>query len=345
MAGCVSGSEEKGQKNSSCVDSTLANSDERKGPPRYKMELRLTDLAGHFRVMINGFPVEEPATMMRMSGSDITARLNTALVGKGNEASVSTMPFLTRSGSDLNIGTVKMKAEVVAGESLVEGAQITEAEVDSAYRTWTKRARKQWTEYLEWEKQWLEEHPDSSGTITARDGGALDSMRQWTARNRLTVSATFDNEAGPDFSRIFEEAPVLEDTPSTRKRLKDYAMHLRDLMAGKDTAGLTQEFLPVLWTGKDSLDVSDLRSNFSEEQIQSVREHIVMENAYLDFARPEVGLRRWAGGRVWELYYEPDGKALFGARTFREGTPEYTGSGRKREVYVAELGGRLKVVR
>jgi hypothetical protein len=198
---------------------------------------------------------------------------------------------------------------------------------------------------LEWERKWLEKHPDSSSTITARDGGALDSMRQWTARHRLSVSTTFDNEAGPDFSRIFEEAPRLPDTPATRERLKDYAMHLLDLMAAKDTSGLTQEFLPVVWAGQDSLSVENPRSNFSEKQIQSIREHIVMEDPHLNIERSEIGLRSWADGRVWELYYEPDGGALFAVPMLRENLEAYTGMGSKREVYVAELGGELKVVR
>jgi hypothetical protein len=206
----------------------------------------------------------------------------------------------------------------------IERGRITEAEVDSAYEAWRQKARKQWERYR-----------------SRFDRGELDSLRAWASRHPMTVSTTFDNENGPDYSRIFEEAPVIRDTG----RLKEYAIQLRDLMARKDTAGLVDEFLPVIWTGRDSLILSRLRSNFSEEQIRSVREHIVMDEAYLDIERADVGMRRWVGGRVWELYYKPDGNALFAARSLREGTPEYTGSGRKRPVYVAELGGDLKVVR
>jgi hypothetical protein len=206
----------------------------------------------------------------------------------------------------------------------IERGRITEAEVDSAYAAWSRKARKQWQRYR-----------------SRFDRGALDSLRAWASRHPMTVSTTFDNENGPDYSRIFEQAPVIRDTG----RLKDYAIRLRDLMARKDTAGLVDEFLPVIWTGRDSLILSRLRSNFSEEQIRSVREHIVMDEAYLDIERADVGVRRWVGGRVWELYYKPEGNALFAAQSLRKGTPEYTGSGRKRQVYVAELGGELKVVR
>jgi hypothetical protein len=239
--------------------------------------------------------------------------------------------MILASGRKLKIGAVNLHGHVTRdydGELTLRGADITTSQVDSAYRAWTERARAQWAEYR------------SQGVP-----GALDSLRAWAERHPLTVSTTFDNEAGPDFSRIFEEAPVIEGTPADSARLRDYAMRLRDLMARKDTAALVEEFLPLLWEGQDSLNVEQLRSNFTEEQIQSVREHIVLDDAYLDIRRSDVGLRRWADGRVWELYYEPDGNALFVSRTLREGTEEYTGMGGKREVYVAELGGELKVVR
>jgi hypothetical protein len=322
------------------------SSQEEKSFPEYKLRTHWIDIHAAYAITINGFPVRRLQIKGRASDDEFNVGLNTALIGEGNRAAIRFEPLVLRSGEGLSLGMVEVEADVLgSGEKPIEGVKITETQVDSAYESWSERARKQWEKYRNWEEKWLQEHPDSSSTITARDGGALDSMRQWTARNPLTVSTTFDNEAGPDFSRIFEKAPRLPDTPATRERLLGYAMHLRDLMARKDTAGLVKEFLPVVWTGMDSLDTTNLRSNFSEKQIRSVREHIVMENAYVDITRSEIGLRRWAEGRVWELYYEPDGKALFGARTFRKGTPEYTGSGRKREVYVAELGEELKVVR
>jgi hypothetical protein len=70
-----------------------------------------------------------------------------------------------------------------------------------------------------------------------------------------------------------------------------------------------------------------------------------MEDPHLNIERSEIGLRSWADGRVWELYYEPDGGALFAVPMLRENLEAYTGMGSKREVYVAELGGELKVVR
>lgn len=301
----------------------------------YDLFLRIEDVSSRHVVTVNGFPVEEQNVMSRATDDQYGIDLNTALIGEGNQVEVQMMPYLQPSRKKLDVGTIEYTAEVQSSASWeshggvpVEGTEITSSEVDSAYKVWESKAQKKWEEYRSGGQQ-----------------GAIDSMRAWVERNPLTVATSFVNEAGPDYSRVFEETPKLKDTPATRRRLTSYAIRLRDLMAEKDTARLVEEFLPVVWKGEDSLDVEALRSNFTERQIESIRQNVIIEDAYLDIDRSEVGLRPWAGGRIWELYYEPDGKALFGARTFREGTPEYTGSGLKRQVYVAELGGELKVVR
>jgi hypothetical protein len=143
----------------------------------------------------------------------------------------------------------------------------------------------------------------------------------------MTVSTTFDNESGPDFSRIFEEAPVIEGTPADSARLRDYAMHLRDLMIQKDTSALVAEFGPAIRAayqlgGREGESLAQFRSDY--------RENLVLEQAEeeLDFSRGAVRLKRWSGGRVWQLRRE-----------------EAEGLLRRIEVYVAEIGGELRVVR
>jgi hypothetical protein len=155
--------------------------------------------------------------------------------------------------------------------------------------------------------------------------GALDSMRAWAARNPMVVSTRFDNEHGPDFSRVFEEAPVLKDTPATRKRLKDYAMGLRDWMAEKDTSALVEAFGPRM---KSAFKMSGATSR--EQFRKQYTSGLVYKDAEesLAFGREVVEMRPWCGGRVWELFRKP-GKPLL----------------RRMEVYVAEIGGELKVVR
>lgn len=208
------------------------------------------------------------------------------------------------------------------------GGRIAKAEIDSAYRSWTERAREKWEIYR-----------------SHIDRGALDSMRTWISKNPLTVSATFDNEAGPDFSKIFEEAPRLPDTPATRERLKDFAIRLRDWMAAQDTSALVQAYLPSFWQGRRPLDLTALPKQIGAGKMAEVRDYVVMNNPYLKFDRSDVALRKWSDGRVWELYHGPDQAPLFVVPSMRESSEKYTGIGTIRDTYVAKIGSRLRVVR
>ena len=301
-------------------------------PPKYEAKLELKSLEGHYRIMINGFPVEQLPFMGTAADQNVTADLNTALVGKGNELTVEMMPFLTRGETDLNIGTVEVRARVLCNDTALAGIEIAGAQVDSAYRAWRKRTREQWKEYVEWEKQWLKQNPDSSETITARDGGALDSMRAWASENPLTVSTTFDNEAGPDFSRVFEEAPKLEDTPATRKRLKEYATHLRDILLDHDGTGLYREIRPAknaAYRKQEKRPPPDSVRRVKWEKAAQKKDGWFRDvEEATAFGRDQVGLRQWVGGRVWELYRKP-GDPLFGGW----------------KIYVGKVDGKLKVVR
>jgi hypothetical protein len=283
--------------------------------------------------------VEREPVNVTMTNQEIGAKLNAALIGEGNTASVIVEPYLQRSGDQLVVGNVELEAWVsreakdgtnvpiyeLSGRGKEKG--ITRAEVDSAYQGWKKRALKQWDGYLKREKQWLGKSNDSSSAVASKGGSALDSIEAWSDRNPLEVSTTFDNEAGPDFSRIFEEAPRLPDTPATRERLRDYAMRLRDLMAQKDTAGLVKEFRPEM---RYSYQIGAHDASSFEEYVSTYQKHYVLEGAEeeLDFSRTDVKLRPWVGGRVWQLRRK-DAEGLL----------------RRIEVYVAELEGDLRVVR
>jgi hypothetical protein len=182
--------------------------------------------------------------------------------------------------------------------------------------SWDEQARKQWKDYR-------------SRMSTPQE--ALDSIRAWAERNPMTVSTTFDNEAGPDFSRIFEEAPAIEGTPADTARLKDYAMRLRDLMARRDTAALMREFRPTFTDHETGTPASDDRIR------KIIGQNWFSRDWRLDFERRTVRVRRWSEGRVWELYRKASGDPLFVS-----GTKQKTGL---LDVYVAELDGELRVVR
>jgi len=281
---------------------------------------------GRLTVTLNGFPVEQSTGMMRYRESRVD--LSPVLIGRENHLEIRSEPLLLRSGTRIQVGDPGIVGWVRRGERKIIGAEIAERKVDSVYGEWRQHVQKKWDEYLEWEEQWLERHPDSARTITSREGGALDSIRAWAERNPMTVSTTFDNEAGPDFSRIFEEASVIEGTPADTARLKDYAMRLRDLMARRDTAALFEEFRLYY---AHQYEITGHEGSVEDDEA-ALRENVVMEDPDLDFEREDIRLTRWSDGRVWEL-------ARNDAEEF------FQSNGTVRDVYVAELDGELRVVR
>lgn len=302
----------------------------------YELGVRLIDFAGNYTLLINGFPVSRLPVMGRTAGQTVGASVQTGLIGEGNTASVQVKPYLARSEDALKVGPIEFEAWVQrdTGDERLPDVEITAGQVDSAYAAWTRRAEEQWQGYLRWEEVWLEAHPDSAATLSWRRGGALDSLRVWAARHPLTVSATFDNETGPDFSALFEEAPVIEGTPQDTSRLIDYAMRLRDLFQRRDATAIYRTQQPKF-----------AAIYFSEDQaLSAIRGNWFSYDWWFDFERQDVELRKWSGGRVWELYRR-DRKAMqTGKRALL-----LAGKGGRlatwHEVYVAEIGGELKVVR
>ena len=279
----------------------------------YDLMVRWNDVYASYRITLNGFPLWVQGFKGQATRNEFDVSLNTALVGSGNQVAVSMEPRLRSGGKHLQVADIDWEAWV-RGHFDERVTEITEAEVDSAYRAWVGRAEEKWTEY----RSRVEE-------------GALDSMRAWAARNPMVVSTRFDNEHGPDFSRVFEEAPVLKDTPATRKRLTDYAMRLRDLLRDRRGAELYREVRPAVRAraGDDFAETSDsVRAARWSKDATKGKGWFTDVEADADFSRSDVQLRRWVEGRVWELFRE-EGKPLLGGW----------------EIFVGEREGELKVVR
>jgi hypothetical protein len=281
--------------------------------PRFDFKVRGKHVGGKLVITLNGLPVEQSTGIMNYSKR--RAPLNTALIGEGNQLKMHSEPLLVGGGSNgLRIGEHEgLRGVVRCNEQPIPGAKISFSRIDSVYNEWSEQARRKWETYR--------------STV---ERGALDSMRAWASRHPMTVSTTFDNKRGPDFSRIFEEAPVLEDTPATRERLKDYAMRLRDLMAEKDTLGLFHEARP-LFTDHDT------GTPYKKGRVlKIISSNWFGQNWQLQLRRDQLGVRRWAEGRVWELYRRESGDELF-----MEGTEGAS----VLDIYVAEIDGQLTVVR
>ena len=313
-AGCGQSEKSSPEVTSTAAD-TASSAPTGEKPLDYHFQLKYEDMWGVTTLTVNGFPVHQSGGGHITDNPVLSIGLNTGLIGSGNRVSVEVEPMIL-GGKKITIGPVEVHGEVTRdyqGEFEVEGAAITEAQVDSVYEAWSERARAKWKEYRSKQTQ-----------------AELDSMRAWAERNPLTVSTTFDNEAGPDFSRIFEEAPVITD----KERLRDYAIHLRDLLQAGDAEAIYEEFRPSV--SKDLGWFKITRSGRRDSAIAHIRTDWT-ERWQTDFTRSEVALRRWSGGRVWELLVrEEDG----GLRPFFEGD-----AATSLDVYVAEIDGELKVVR
>ena len=147
------------------------------------------------------------------------------------------------------------------------------------------------------------------------------------------VRTTFDNEQGPDFSDLFEEAPIIEGTPTDSARLRAYAMHLRDLMAAKDTLNIYRAHKPrfddIQFSASKALDV--------------IGRNWLAPDWRLEFQASDVALRKWSDGRIWEIYREDEvSRALRKQALFLAGEERLQ---TWHTVYVAEVNDSLRVVR
>jgi len=283
-------------------------------------------MEGAMTTTVNGFPIDH-FPMGRYTSDTICPRMETALIGDGNTMVARIAPYLSTRGSKLHLGTVDVQLHarrMGKGPALppLSKAKRTNDEIRETYRTWGNALLPVWRDYLERQQADRAANPD-------RAPWALDSMRAYVRQHPLVISMRFENRYGPDFSGLFEEAPIIEGTPADTARLTRYALHLRDLMAAKDTAALYEEFR-IAFEDSYTSSVPKPTKEGRRDHLASNREHIVLSGLVdeLDFDERRVRARKWAGGRVWELYRRPDQPLL-----------------RNLPVYVAEVDGSLKVVR
>ena len=296
---------------------------------RIEFSLRGTHGGGELWVTLNGFPVEHSTGVMRYTQRQ--APLHSALVRGQNRIRLLSTPLVRVFAGALKVQEHEgLQGSIECNRKPLEAGRVSSSQVDSAASAWRERADSVWRETRR------------SGPV----GAALDSVRAWARAHPMTVSVTFDNAAGPDYSDIFREAPVIAGTAADSARLRAYAMQLRDWMAAKDTTALVTAYLPAFWKGRAPLTPLDsVWASFDSDRRRTIREYVVMSNAYLSFDRDNVGLRKWVDGRVWELYYKQEQAPLLVEVPLRRSGPEYRGMGRKRDTYVAEINGTLRIVR
>jgi hypothetical protein len=314
----------------------------------HEMEAEMTNT-------VNGFPIEN-FPMGRWQPDTTCARMETALIGEGNTLRAHIQPHLSTQGQRLQVGNVDL---AIHARRMGQGPQLpplskakrTRDEVRAAYKEWGSALLPVWREYVERQNADLEANPD-------RRPWALDSMRAYVRRNPLVISMRFTNRYGPDFSGLFEEAPVIEGTPADTARLTRYALHLRDLMAAKDTAALYEEFRIRRAHNRRRMKGQGMRVEQRSDAEHRRRAYKYYNDSWfggedsliLDFDEDDIRLRTWDNSRIWEIYRHPlfsfekglgnvdDHVPLF---VFRMGNLETSYI----RIFVAEINDSLRVVR
>ena len=288
----------------------------------YYFRLNYVDMWGVATVTINGFPVHESGGGRIVANPPLRLALATGLVRGENDVQVAVEPMILRPAQDgVRTGPVRLGGQVVRGyssQTSVDGGQLSVAAVDSAHAAWAERATGRF---------------DSLRSIGVGRSAALDSVRTWARAHPMTVSVTFDNAAGPDFSALFEEAPVIAGTAADSARLRDYAMRLSDHFAERDTQAIYRHHAPKF----DAIGFS------KQEAMDVIATDWLTFHWRTDVRRADVGMTRWAGGRIWELYRTDERSRSTGKQgLLYAGEQAFT---TWHAVYVAEMDGDLRVVR
>ena len=280
----------------------------------------LDEVYGAVRVLVNGFPpvrLPTDGVIARYApGTGLGTYATPALVSGENVAAVEVVPAVFGSPSGPAVGPVRFRAWVEAPDgTTVPGTERPAAHVDSVVAAWTAELGARWAGW-------------------SRGGGAAeDSARAWAQRRPVRVEMRFARPGGaadgaPSFDAVFRDAPVIAGTPADSARLRAYAVQLRDLTAARDTAALMAEFAPSVDARYRQSGAADSAAFYERN-----RQAFVLDDP-APFGAPDVGLRSWAGGRVWELTRP-------GARPLLSGP-----GGAVRAVYVGEgPDGALRVVR
>ena len=284
------------------------------------------DVAGDLRLLVNGFPVWKGYGFAARSrpGTRIAASTTEALVSGRNEVVIEVIPFLQLTAGGVAVGPVRLRAWVEAPDGAVIPG--TEVSADSAVSAWGRDLRARWAGW------------------SASGGAALDSAWAWAEANPIRVETGFVRPGGaappdgaPSFDAVFRDAPVIAGTPADSARLRAYAVRLRDLVAAGDGAALYDEFAPALRDnavrfGRPPIPSDTARARWARRSDSAYAGFVDSKPASL--GPSEVGLRSWAGGRVWELS-RPEADGLLQGRD----------GGTYMEVYVGEVDGTLRVVR
>ena len=307
---------------------------------------------GAVRVLVNGFPGWPAGDLdlvaMEAPGAGLGTPMTPALVSGRNDVAVEVVPAVRGPvGGGPVAGPARLRVWVCGPDGRVVPG--TERGSDPALAAWRAELARRWPAWRAAEDSVLRADPalaadlaealaaDPGAAVMGR-GPALDSARAWARANPVVVRTHFVRPSGPDgrpsdgepsFDGVFRGGPVIGGTAADSARLRAYAVRLLALTAARDTAALMSEFAPAL---------AD-RFRYALHGLDSAAYYGLNRRAVV-YADPEpyeagdVELTSWAGGRVWGLGRRGEPGLLQDAAT-----ESYV------EVFVAEVDGRLRVVR
>ena len=312
---------------------------------------------GAVRVLVNGFPGWPAGDLdlvaMEAPGAGLGTPMTPALVSGRNDVAVEVVPAVRGPvGGGPVAGPARLRVWVCGPDGRVVPG--TERGSDPALAAWRAELARRWPAWRAAEDSVLRADPalaadlaealaaDPGAAVMGR-GPALDSARAWARANPVVVRTHFVRPSGPDgrpsdgepsFDGVFRGGPVIGGTAADSARLRAYAVRLLALTAARDTAALVAELAPAV---NGEFETHGSGTPYTRETwAEAARGGVV-------FADPEpyeagdVELTSWSGGRVWELSRGP-GEPLFASA--------WSGGGRSEmRAFVAEVGGRLRVVR
>ena len=338
--------------------------------PHYDLVVDVDRVRGLMTVTSNGLPVWREPRFVGVADNQLVDRLGPGLVSGRNVAAFRVQPQLRRGGPDgasgygrslvvpdqrFALGVWSADEPDGAGGGYVRGTRVEADSVSAAFGRWEAEIQRRWPRWLAAEDSVLAAG-GSGGEERDEFGPALRAAWAWAAAHPFEVATSWNRspgpggapaDGGPAFDRLLRAGPVIGGTAADSARLRAYAARLLALERAGDRAALADEYRPAFEHGVDA--------QFPQAD-GPTRDSLLADAAALDrdivdlsgadpFAESDVALRSWAGGRVWELY-RPGQPALLRADAPPPEDPGALGLAYiARGAYVAEVGGRLRVVR
>ena len=324
---------------------------------------------GHYLLEVNGYP-EWDSGGAPVSYAVGCYGYERSQVRGVNLVRVSLSPQAYRAGEEVIFTgappTSVSVYDLEDGQKRID--HVSEAEVAAVYERWLLHAEAAWGRALAWERSWLAEDPARAALVSGGvrgQGGALDSLRAWVRSHPMVFEVVFEAEHGPDYGWLFGQperraelegeaerlpwerryrtvggAPILEGTAADSARLRGYAIELREALRTRDTLGVFEltraRYQSAAYT---PCQVDTLRAAWSPNAQRR------LETPWrLDYEAEDVALRRWAGGRIWELTREDETARQLKNNSLLVRRDE-RGTVWSIPFYVAEVDGKLRQVR